>query len=60
GMPASVSGGDAFRGLAAKAAGKGLQLASVTADDGVEYGKLIEAIDLAKAAGVPVVALGVN
>lgn len=60
GMPASVPGGEAFRGLAAKAAEKGLKLASVTADDGVEYGKLIEAIDLAKAAGVPVVALGVN
>jgi len=34
-----------------------LMVAAVSADDGVEYGAVIEAVDLAKTAGVPTVAL---
>jgi len=60
GLAGFVSSGEQLRIVAAKAVAKGLRAASVTAGDGVPYGAVVQAIDFAKEAGVPMVALGVN
>lgn len=60
GMAGSAVNGEQLRALVAKAVERGLKMASVTGEDGVEYGLIVQAIDLTKEAGVALVALGVN
>jgi biopolymer transport protein ExbD len=55
-----AASGEQLKILAKNAVAKGLKMANVTADDGVPYGNVVQAIDFAKEAGVPIVALGVN
>lgn len=60
GLANFVATGEKLKVVAEQAVAKGLKVASVSADDGVPYGSVVSAIDFAKEAGMPMVALGVN
>ncbi|MGE4232987.1 MAG: biopolymer transporter ExbD [Bacteriovoracia bacterium] len=58
-FPNSISRGNlrSLNTTVAQAVKANLKVAAVSAEDGVEYGLVIEVIDMAKTAGVPTVAL---